>query len=46
MLSSNLAKRSFFRKTREVGQRLTGEVRNYFGFVIVGENYATMIHRF
>jgi len=39
-------RRSFFGRTRQVGERLTGAVSNYGFVVIVGENYATMIHRF
>jgi hypothetical protein len=37
---------SIFGRSKGVGERLTGHVSRYGFVVIVGENYATMIHRF
>lgn len=42
----SLARRSFFGASKNVGERITGAVSNYGFMVIVGEQYATMIHRF
>jgi len=41
-----IARRGLFGRTKQVGERLTGSVMNFGCFVIVGEQYATMVHRF
>ena len=43
---NQLARRAFFGRSKNVGERITGAVSNYGFVVIVGEQYATMIHRF
>lgn len=45
MLAKQVARRSFFGKTR-IGERLTGSRTQFGPFVVVGENFAIMIHRF
>jgi len=46
MFTRQIASRSFFGSSKKIGERLSGKVSNFGFLVIVGENYATMIHRF